>query len=119
MGSLFFLFKNRKATISWTPDRDDEVEAIIEKKMAAGCTFFIVQTNGLRQKLGKAIDAMKHRTLAIPDEDWRSFVGDHQDDGTVALLPPAAKPGKTIKRAKTAREVATNDTVGMKPRRGG
>ena len=107
-------------TISWTPDRDGEVEAIIEKKMAAGCVFFVVDKGtGLRQKLADASTAMKYRTLAIPDEDWRTFVGDHQEDGTVTPLPTAAKPAKTVRRAKTAREVATSDTVGMKPRRGG
>lgn len=105
-------------TISWSDDRDDEVEKIIAKKMAEGCTFFIVdKASGLRKKLARASDAFKHRTLAIPDEDWRAFVG----EGNAELIvdaPGATKP-KTVRKAKTPKEVASSDTVGVRPRAGG
>jgi hypothetical protein len=67
-------------TISWTEDRDEEMEAIIQKKMDQGVTFFIV-TRGrgktLTQrgpKLDRAADARKQRALVIPDEDLAKFV---------------------------------------------
>ncbi len=119
MGALTMLNQKGDTTIYWSPDRDDEMEAIIEKKMAAGCSFFIIdQRFGHRQKLTEASEASKHRMLAIPDEDFRNFVGDGEP-GTAVAVPTPAKAAKTIRKAKTAKEVAKSESVGVMPRRGG
>ena len=112
---LTMLNESGDTSISWTSDRDDEMEAIIAKKMAAGCTFFIIEDRGLRQPLRDAADASKHRTLAIPDEDFAKFVS---EGGGVAIKTPDEKV-KTVRKAKTPKEVATSQSVGVKPKAGG
>ena len=102
-------------TITWTPDRDEEVERIIAKKMAEGCVFFICEARGLRSKLQDPSDARERRTLAIPDEDWAKFCG---EEGVDVVKTPD-KPIKTVRKAKTAKEVASSQSVGVKPMRGG
>jgi hypothetical protein len=115
MRALTMLNENGDVTIAWTSDRDDEVEAIIEKRMKEGCAFFIIEERGLRQPLRDASDARKHRILAIPDEDFARFVGDGHGD---AIQTPS-EPVKTVRKAKTAKEVASSQSVGVKPLRGG
>lgn len=118
MGALTMLNERGDTTIYWSPDKDDEMEAIIQKKMDEGCTFFIIDPRfGHRQKLTDASDAAKHRMLAIPDEDLRKFVGD--SGGKAVALPTPDAKAKTIKRATTAKEVAKAESVGVKPKRGG
>lgn len=116
MGALTMLNQRGDTTIVWTPDRDDIMEAIIQKRMDEGCSFFIIDTRfGTRQKLTDASEAAKHRMLAIPDEDFANFVG----AGHGEMVPTPKTPAKTIRKAKTAKEVAKAESVGIKPMRGG
>lgn len=131
--ALTMLNEMGDTTIAWTEDRDDEMEAIIARKMAEGCVFYIIDSRfGGRMKLMNAVFANRHRALAIPDEDFAKFVGTEptqSPDGTTAtnpVTPPTAvavptptKPAKTVRRAKTAKDVATSESVGVTPRRGG
>lgn len=113
---LTMLNERGDTTIAWTPDRDEEVERIIEKKMAEGCQFFLIEErHGLRSKLQDPKDARRHRALAIPDEDWAKFCG---EEGADVVKTPEA-PVKTVRKAKTAKEVASAQSVGVKPMRGG
>lgn len=119
MGALTMLNQRGDTTIVWTPDRDNEMEAIIEKKMAEGCTFFIIEPRfGTRQKLTRASDAVASRMLAIPDSDFAAFVGAGQAGTSDVVATPAAKP-KSVRKAKTAKEVARGESVGIRPRGGG
>jgi hypothetical protein len=102
-------------TIYWSADRDAEVERIIEKKMAEGCVFFICEDRGLRTRLEDPKEARRHRALAIPDEDWERFCG---EEGAGVTKTPA-EPVKTVRKAKTAKEVASAQSVGVKPMKGG
>jgi hypothetical protein len=109
-------------TISWTEDRDEEMEAIIRKKMAEGITFFIVE-RGKGQTLTKrgpqltdAADAHKQRALVIPDEDLAKFVS--SGAGQASASPD--EPVKKSKVSRDAKEVAKSEqTIGVRPRRGG
>lgn len=113
-------------TIVWTPDRDDEMEAIIEQKMAAGCAFYLIEPRfGTRERLRDAREASRHRILAIPDEDFAKFVGagqtgaDGQAEPTAAAVKTPEKPARAVRRAKTAKDVAAGESIGVSPRRGG
>lgn len=113
-------------TIVWTPDRDDEMERVIEKKMAEGCIFYLIDPRfGTREKLRDAGDANRHRVLAIPDDDFAKFVGGPVDPSagaeahTAAMTPTPDAPIKNARRARTAKEVASGESVGVRPRRGG
>ena len=116
MGACTMLNSRGDTTIAWTPDRDDDIEAVIAKKMTEGVTFFMIDPRfGHREKLTHAADALRHRVLAIPDEDFAAFVGAGKGD----LVPTPAKVAKTRGRAKTAKEVAKGESVAVQQRRGG
>lgn len=124
--ALTMLNERGDTTIVWTSDRDDDMERVIEKKMAEGCIFYLIDPRfGTREKLRDAGDANRHRMLAIPDEDFAKFVGGPVDPAagaeahTAAMAPTPDAPIKNARRAKTAKEVAAGESVGVKPRRGG
>lgn len=121
MGALTMLDRSGDTTIHWTEDRDDEMEAIIEKKMAEGCTFFIIDPRyGSREKLKDARDACRGRTLAIPDEDFAKFVGSlAAPAGSAEVVATPPTPAKTVRKARTAKEVAKSESIGVRPRAGG
>lgn len=126
MGALTMLNEAGDTSIIWTPDRDAEMEEIISRKLAEGCIFYLIDPRfGTREKLTDARDANRHRMLAIPDADFARFVGgsgEHSSNGgppTAAVIPTPATPVKGARRAKTAKEVASGESVGVRPRRGG
>jgi hypothetical protein len=103
-------------TLVWTEDRDEAMEALIQKKMDAGVSFFLIEPRfGTRRPLKRATDALQHRMLAVPDADFAAFVG----EGTVEAVPTPAKVVKIKGRAKTAQEAAKAETVAVAPLRGG
>lgn len=110
-------------SIEWDEAEDAAMTKIIEHKMAAGVTFYIIARRlpGQRgrvagpKKLAKPKDAMKYRVLEIKDEDFSKFVL----EGHGRAVPTPTEPAQTVKRAKSAKEVATSHSVGVQPRRGG
>lgn len=120
---LTMLNESGDTTISWEPENDEKMLAIIEKKMAAGVTFYVITPRKPNARgrapapkpLKDAADAVKHRALAIKDADFSKFVL----DGFGSAIPTPTEPAQTVKRAKTPREVATGHSVGVQPRRGG
>ena len=116
MGALTMLNECGDTTVSWTADRDDEMEAIIRAKMAQGITFFIIEPRfGGRMKLDDAGNARQYRALAIPDEDLRKFVEAGAGD---AVATPSA-PVRKARISRNAKEVAKSESVAVKQRRGG
>ena len=119
--ALTMLNESGDVTIVWEADNDDAMEAIIADKMKAGCSFFIIEPRfgGLaaptKRPLEDVADARKHRALSIPDEHLAAFVG----GGAGELVSTPEAPAKTVRRAKTAKEAATTETVGVQARRGG
>lgn len=53
--------------------------------------------------------------LAIPDEDFAKFVGSGSGEAVASPQTPIVVKGK----AKTAKQAAAAELVGVKPRRGG
>lgn len=122
MRRLTMLNESGDTTISWTPDRDAEMEEIIKKKMAEGVTFFVVERKGRPAaqpkrgpKLEDATSANRQRTLVIPDEDLEKFVS--SGAGTVERTSDAKV--ETSRVSRDPKEVARSETVGVKQRRGG
>jgi hypothetical protein len=116
-GSLAMLNESGHTMISWTDDLDDEMEKIVEKKLAEGVTFFIIERSDTHKRIGKleeAAEARKHRALEIPDEDLQKFVG---SGATLTHTPD--EPVTSSRLSRDAKEVAKSDSVGVKPRRGG
>jgi len=119
--AVTMLNESGDTTIVWTEDRDEEMRDIIEKKMAAGVSFFIVEPRffGIlppkKTRVESVDDALKHRALSIPDEDFSRFVESGSGD---AVKTPDA-PVKGARRSKDAKEIAASQSVGVKPMKGG
>lgn len=121
--ALTMLNERGDTTIEWEADEDDAMRQIIEKKIAAGVTFYIIAKRKPGQKgriagpkkLKTAAEAMKHRALSIPDADFSKFVL----EGHGRAVPTSSEPAQTVRRAKSASEVASGHSVGVAPRRGG
>lgn len=124
--SLILLNERGDTTITWEPAHDDDMEALIAAKMAAGVMFYIIAQRKAGQKgrtpkpkaLADAADARKHRALSIPDADFSKFVLDGKGTAVLSTAVPA-EPIATTHRAKTPKDVATGHSVGVQPRRGG
>lgn len=103
-------------TIQWTPDRDGVMEALIEKKMAEGVVFFVIDPRaGLRSRVTDPSQARTHRALAIGDDDFAKFVG--AGDGDV--VPTPAAPAKRSRISRKPAEVAAAHSVAVRAAGGG
>jgi hypothetical protein len=108
-------------TLVWEEGQDDAMAAIIQKKMDEGCAFYIIEPRlgGLaapaRTRLKDFDDALRHRALSIPDEDFAQFAG--MGNGMVVKTPSA--PVKKTRRSKDSKEIAKSESVGVKARKGG
>lgn len=108
-------------TITWTEESDDQMRAIIEKKMAAGVTFFIIEPRFFgtlppkKTRVASADGAFRHRALSIPDEELSRFV----ESGAGALVKTPDSPVQSIRKAKSATDVASGHSVGVRQMVGG
>jgi hypothetical protein len=108
-------------TIVWEKADDETMQEVIEKKMAEGVSFFIIEPRmgGLqaprKTELANAADAMRQRALTVKDEDFAKFVG----LGTVNVVKSSDKPVRTVRKTKSAKEAASSETVGVRPMKGG
>lgn len=108
-------------TIVWTEDEDDAMEAIIAEKMKQGVVFFIVEPRffGLlpakKTELASADLARKHRALSVKDGKFSDFVMSGQGD----VVKTPDEPVRNTRRAKSAKDAASSQTVGVRPLQGG
>jgi hypothetical protein len=121
MRALTMLNQHGDVTVVWEPEQDEQMRAIIQKKMDEGCSFYIIEPRlgGLqpptKSRLNNFDAALKQRALAISDADLLEFVG--MGSGEVIKTPKTK--AKTVRRAKKAAEVASSESIGVKPRVGG
>jgi len=122
MRSLTFLNELGDLTVEWSEDQDAAMEALIAKKMKEGVTFYILKKNKdgspaktKPTKLKDAAKAREHRALSIPDADLSKFV--LEGKGTARCM--VHEKIETTKRAESAKEAASADSVAVKPRKGG
>lgn len=112
-------------TLAWDEPDDPQILAMIEAQMRAGVTFFLIEPRlgGMaaphKIPLHDARDALRNRTVAM------SVAGKD-----VALLPvleagaarPVATPDKPVrarKKAASAKEVASGESIGVRAAGGG
>lgn len=120
--ALTILNKTGDKTIIWDAEDDEKMVAIIQKKLDAGVSFFIItpRLGGLmkptKAPLKKAQDAVKHRALSIADEDFEKFVG---ESATADVIKTPEAKVKVVKKSKDAKEIAANESVGVQPMQGG
>ncbi len=120
--ALTMLCRQGDVTIYWDEAYDEKIIPIIEKKMKEGVSFFIIEPRpegvGPPRKylLENIEDARNQRALQIRDADFADFVRS-ADTSAVGATPSSEV--KSVRRAKTAKEVASNQTVGVEMPRGG
>lgn len=108
-------------TLIWEEGQDALMLSTIEKKMAEGVTFFVIEPRlgGIVpptvSPLAEPSEALRRRAVSVSDPDFAKLVG---IEGVAAIKTPE-KPIKTVRRAKSAQEVVTNETVAVRPARGG
>lgn len=116
MGALTMVNSSGDTTITWEEDQDEVMAEILQKKIDAGCSFFIInERTGGRRKLKRPAEAMKDRHLAIPDEDLMKFVS----EGKGEIIKTPEKTATVRRKAKTGKEAAKHETIGIQPRAGG
>lgn len=127
MRSLTMLDETGDTTLTWEEPEDAAMLRIIEAKMAAGVTFYLIPQRKPGQRgrvaapkpLVKSADALKHRALAIKDADFSKFVLEGKGRAVLsAELTPIDK-SQPVTRAKSAKEVASGHSVGVRQRAGG
>lgn len=121
MGAMTLLNEAGDVTIVWEEQNDGAIEELVQRLMDRGVTFFVIEPRmgGVappdKKKMKKFGDALKHRALAIPDEEVAKFV---EEGRAVAVRTPDA-PVKKSRVSRSAKEVAKSESVGVRPRSGG
>ena len=109
-------------TIEWDEKNHDEAVKLIQAKMDAGVSFFIVDPTSRKKKkplmpISAPSDATA-RKVFVRDADIKHFVesgfASITSFGTTAEMTIA-----TIGKAKTAEQAARTDTVAVQPSTGG
>lgn len=119
--AMTLLDETGDVTIMWSEQNDDDMEAMIQRKMDAGITFFLVEPRfgGVvppeLKPLKKAADARKYRAISIPDDEVAKFV----EDGKAEVVPTPAARVKGSRVSRSAKEIAAGESIGVRPRRGG
>ena len=112
-------------TIAWDNEDDAQILAMIEAKMKEGYSFFLIEPRlgGMatpnRIQLTNLQDALRQRMVSMKLADRDKTVAGLIETQVVTPVPTPEKPAKTTRKAKTAKEVASGESVAVKPRRGG
>ena len=106
-------------TIGWTEDQADMMIGIIEQKMKEGYTFFILEDNDRQVRLRTSDELKKTNSVIIGDKEAELLIKDGKIGLVEIINDQPEEDIKTTTRAKTAKEVATGNTVRVSPKAGG
>jgi hypothetical protein len=114
--AMTLLNEHGDTSICWTEEADAHWEAVIQRLMDQGVTFFLIDPRTFtRTELTEARTALTTRSIAIKDEDVAKLLAAVK--GAVAKTPSAR--ARSPRRARTAREASQGQTVGVRQARGG
>lgn len=112
-------------TLAWDDADDPQILAMIEAQMKAGVSFFLVEPRlgGMaspnRTPLISPQDAFKQRVVVMSITGQDQLLVPALESGAAVPVKTPTKPAKTRKRATSAKEVASGESVGVKAKRGG
>ncbi len=120
------LFTGRgDVTIAWDEPDDPAILQMIEAQMKAGTSFFVIEPrlSGMaapaKVLLQNPRDALRQRVVAMSlagsDRELLSAI----EGGAAQPVATPKQPAKTRRRAATAKEVASSETIGVRAARGG
>ena len=121
--SLSLLDGTGDTTVTWDEDTDEKMLGIIEERMKQGFVFYILKPvkflkiNSFRKTKAKSIDEVKEAgSVIIKDDDLaKLFVS---GDIGVAKTPTDDQM-QNMRRAANANDVVENQSVGVRPAKGG
>jgi len=126
--SITFLNSTGDITISWEKDKETEMLALIEKKMQAGYTFFILKPRlggllGNAKQPAENIEQVRQSgSVVVPDALAKAMLKLGDDDvsqavaaGNAQLLPVERPKEMEVQRAATPEEVVQNQSIAMRP----
>lgn len=119
MRTITFLNQSGDITIEWDEARDDQMRAVIRKKMDEGVTFFIVKEIDNREWVSKIrdINEISDSKVRIYDADLEKMFSENSNGLRVTRHEIAEID--TVKKAETPDEVVQNNSVAVRPLRGG
>jgi hypothetical protein len=118
--SMTLLNETGDLTIAWEADDDERMREMIQAKMDQGYSFFAVRRKlGVRRKVRvtKASDLGSDRKVVLKDADAERLFR----EGTVGLVT-GGQPNAEIEtsgRVSDAAQAARQETVAVRPARGG
>ena len=118
--AIFMLFGHGDLKIEWEESNHDAVAAMIQAKMDAGVSFYILDPRSKAKKPPlvqiENISQATGRNVYIRDPDIAKLV-----EAGLANIASFAGVGemKTAGKAKTADEAAKTDTIAVRPAQGG
>lgn len=115
MRSMCLLNKMGDTSIVWTPDMDEKMLSVIQKKMSEGITFYIIDSDMVRKPARSAFDVGPERKVIVGDADFEQLFR----DGVISMSERNEGQIRTLGIARTAEQVAQNHTVGVRQQRGG
>lgn len=121
MKSMILLDTTGDTTIVWDEDTEDALLPIIKKKMDAGVIFYVLKPRVLsilppkKVRAKKVADIRKAGAVVIHDSDLNALF----EKGAIHTIKSDNDNIVTVRKAKTARDVVSNDTVAIRPARGG
>lgn len=132
--SITFLNWSGDVTITWDEQNKDAILKLVEEKLKQRYHFFIIKPRILsflgdkKVKLRDAKDLLTAKGLVVPDATAAEFMKSVRDaDVAQSLADGTAMPAKApksvehvaVRRATTAMEVLSHQTMAVKPVTGG
>lgn len=103
-------------SFGWDAEDDARIVPMIQRAMDQGYEFWIVKRNPMREEqLTTITDLQDIRHVILRDQDTRELF----EQGLVGLINDTDAPLETVRRAGSAAEAATNDTVAHRRMAGG
>lgn len=131
--AITLLNQSGDITISWSPENEEAMLALIEQKMKEGYSFFIVKPRvlgllGNKTVRAKTIKDVKKAGSVVVDDGvltgatpklYDAAVEQVVVDGKAHLVKPSTSEKETVRRATTSSEVVRAQTVAVRPIVGG
>jgi hypothetical protein len=114
--TMHMLNSQGHVTIHWEPQNDAQVLPVIERMLAQGYRFFILDENQAEVPVTSTAEVATERHIMLADESLQQL----HDAGLIQVGGVTIEEHvETVGVAATAEDVAAHDTVATKPARGG
>lgn len=128
--SITFLNWSGDVTITWDAQNAEAIKKLVEQKMKENYSFFILKPRCLsflgnkKVPLRNSNDLANAKGLVVPDATAAEFMKSVRDEDVAQALhkgqavpakAPKAVEHATVRRAKSASEVLSNQTVAVRP----